>query len=150
MPVVHTAVTGEPIDLASHLALVENPQAGAVASFLGTIRDHDPEADGEVVGIDYSHHPDADRILAELAAEVSERLDLAGDARVAVSHRVGHLGVGDVALVCCVATSHRAESFAICSTLVEEIKARLPIWKHQTEASGRRVWSRLRPAEGAE
>ena len=69
--------------------------------------------------------------------------DPAGEASVAVSHRVGHLAVGELALVCCVATPHRAAAFDVCEEVVEVIKAELPIWKHQTEASGRKVWSQL-------
>ena len=76
-------------------------------------------------------------------------VDPAGEASVALSHRVGRLNVGEVALVCAVATPHRAEAFALCSALVEAVKAELPIWKHQTEASGRRVWSNLGLGDGA-
>lgn len=143
MPAVHTAVTTDVLDAAAHEALVLTPRAGAVASFHGVIRDHDPEATGEVTGIDYTHHPDADAVLARLVDRVLAERDPAGEASVAVSHRVGHLDVGDLALVCCVATAHRAEAFALCAEVVEVIKAELPIWKHQTEASGRRVWSNL-------
>lgn len=143
MSAPHTAVTDAPLDVARHHALVEHAAAGAVASFVGVIRDHDPEASGQVTGIDYSHHPDADAALARIAARLLAERDPDGQARVAVSHRVGRLDVGDVALVCCVATPHRAEAFALCEALVETVKAELPIWKHQFEADGRAVWSGL-------
>lgn len=143
MAVVLTAVTGEVLDVAAHLAAVEDERAGAVACFIGRIRNHDPEATGEVAEIDYTHHPDADRLLAEIVARVVAEHDPAGEASVAASHRVGRLGVGDVALVCCVATPHRALAFALCAAVVEAIKAELPIWKQQFESSGRAVWSQL-------
>lgn len=143
MPVIHTAVTTDVLDVAAHLALVEDDRCGAVASFVGRIRNHDPEAAGEVAALDYSHHPDAGRMLAEIVARVVTEGDPAGDARVAASHRVGRLEVGDVALVCCVATPHRELAFALCPAIIEAIKADLPIWKHQFESSGRAVWSRL-------
>lgn len=143
MGVVSTAVTDAPLDPAAHHALVEHPSAGAVASFTGVIRDHDPEAAGEVTAVEYSHHPDADAVLRRLVERVLGEVDPGGSARVAVSHRVGRLLVGDVALACSVSTPHRAEAFALCSAIVEAIKAELPIWKRQHEADGRAVWSRL-------
>lgn len=149
MPLIHAAVTVEPLDAAAHERWVVSPQAGAVASFHGVIRNHDPQAVGQVIGIDYSHHPDAEETLKLLVTRVLASEDPDGEARVAVSHRVGHLDVGDLALVCCVATAHRAEAFTLCAAIVEAVKAELPIWKHQTEASGRRVWSNLGVEESA-
>lgn len=143
MAVVSTAVTSEVLDVAAHLEAVEDDRAGAVACFVGRIRNHDPEAAGEVAEIDYTRHPDADRLLGEIVARVVGEFDAAGEATVAASHRVGRLGVGEVALVCCVATPHRALAFALCPAIVEAIKAELPIWKQQFEASGRAVWSQL-------
>lgn len=143
MPVIHTAVTTEVLDAAAHEAMVTHAAAGASVCFTGMIRDHDPEAAGEVTGIEYSHHPDADAMLAAMVARLLADADPRGEARVAVSHRVGHLDVGELALVCAVSTPHRAESFALCSNIVEVIKAELPIWKRQLEADGRTVWSGL-------
>ncbi|MDO5533794.1 MAG: molybdenum cofactor biosynthesis protein MoaE [Propionibacteriaceae bacterium] len=143
MPAVVTRVTSDPLDAAAHDSAVAGPDAGAVVAFHGVIRDHDPEAEGVVTGIDYTAHPDAQTVLEGLVADVLARLDPDGAARVAVSHRIGHLDVGELALVCCVASAHRAAAFALCAEVVEVIKAGLPIWKHQTEESGRRVWSNL-------
>ncbi len=143
MPVLHTAVSADVIDADALTALVDAPTVGAVACFRGQIRDHDPEAAGEVTGIDYTHHPDAAAILAALVARVAAELDPAGVARVAAVHRVGRLDVGDLALVVCVGTPHRREAFALCEEIVERVKAELPIWKQQFEADGRAVWSSL-------
>ena len=143
MGVVLARVTTDPIDLATHLAAVEGPDAGAVASFCGTIRDHDPEAAGVVTGIDYTCHPDADRLIGVLAAAVAAEVDPDGVTRIAVSHRVGRLEVGEIALIACVASAHRGPAFAVCQAVVERIKGELPIWKQQFEADGRAVWSGL-------
>lgn len=132
---ITAVVSAEPLDVAAHLAAVSDPQAGAIANFVGVVRDHDPEAEGRVILLEYQAHPDAERILGELAAR------FAGDgARVAVSHRVGRLEVGDLALVCAVSTAHRADAFDRCRALVEAIKAELPIWKRQHTADGDATW----------
>lgn len=128
-------VSSDPLDLAEHLAAVQDPACGAVVTFVGQVRDHDPDADGEVTGIEYSAHPDAERILAELAEQAE-----ADGARVAVSHRIGALAVGDLALVACVATAHRAQAYEVSRELVERIKAELPVWKRQQQSDGRTSW----------
>lgn len=128
-------VTAEPLDAAAHLARVQRPEAGAVAMFLGQVRNHDPSVEGEVVALEYSAHPDAGRILGELAARVAD-----GTSRLAVSHRTGRLEIGEVALVCAVSTPHREEAFARCRELVELVKAELPVWKREILANGEHVW----------
>ncbi len=143
MPVLLAAVTHDPLDVEAHLALVSDERAGAVAVFVGRIRNHDPEARGEVTGIDYSFHPDAPALIGAIAERVLAEGDPDASARVALSHRVGRLEVGDVALVAAVATPHRELAFALCPALVEAVKDELPIWKQQFEAGGRAVWSRL-------
>lgn len=144
MPVLHADVVGTPLDMDALCRLVDDPGAGAVAVFVGRIRDHDPEASGEVVALDYSGHPDAPRLIREIADGVAGRLDPDGEARIAVEHRVGdQLPVGALAIVACVSSPHRALAFDVCRELVEVIKRELPIWKHQHEASGRAVWSNL-------
>lgn len=143
MPVLYTSVTADVIDSARLAALVDDPQAGAVVTFEGVIRNHDPEAIDAVVSVDYSCHPQADQIMADCVQAALTALAPAGMVRVAVAHRVGQLNVGDVALVCCVASAHRAEAFGACASVVEAIKADVPIWKHQVEVNGRAVWSGL-------
>ena len=143
MSVVHATVTESPLQLDELLDAVGSPAAGAVACFVGRIRDHDPEAAGEVVALDYTYHPDAPAIIGQIAQRAASRLDPSGLTRVAVAHRVGHLEVGDLALVACVSSPHRQLAFALCEALVEDVKRELPIWKNQLEADGRRVWSNL-------
>lgn len=143
MPVVLAQVTDQPLDADALVALVQSPTSGAVACFFGKIRDHDPEASGQVVGINYTHHPDADRLIGEIVARVVSAADLHGVSLVAAAHRVGRLEVDDFALVVAVATPHRELGFALCSAVVEAIKDELPVWKQQFEADGRTAWSGL-------
>lgn len=143
MPIIRAGVTTDALDVEELRQSVESPTAGAVTCFIGQIRDHDPEADGVVTGIDYTHHPDADALISPMITRVLDTLDPGGEACVSAQHRVGHLDVGELALVVCVATPHRRASFEVCEAVVEAIKAELPIWKQQFEATGRRVWSNL-------
>ena len=143
MPVVHAAITTDPIDQSRLETLVSSARAGARVSFAGLIRDHDEEAEGVVVGLDYTCHPDADRFLAGVAASVASELDPEGRAVIAVEHRIGSLGVGEVAIVAVAASAHRGQAFELCRTLVDRVKAEVPIWKHQHEESGRASWSNL-------
>jgi molybdopterin synthase catalytic subunit len=133
--IVICAVTEDVLDVAAHEAAVAHPAAGAVVSFAGVVRDHD---DGRSVSrLIYEAHPNAAAVLRAVAAEIAE--DPAVRA-VAVSHRVGPLAVGDVALAAAVATAHRADAFALCARLVDTAKARLPIWKHQHFTDGTDAW----------
>jgi molybdopterin synthase catalytic subunit len=113
---------------------VVTAQDGAVVVFEGVIRNHD-HGEG-VTSLDYQAHPDAEHFLADVCAEVAASAGL----RVAAAHRIGHLEVGDVALVAVVAAPHRAEAFAACARLVDEIKTRVPIWKRQHLADGPSEW----------
>ncbi|HYN92418.1 MAG TPA: molybdenum cofactor biosynthesis protein MoaE [Pilimelia sp.] len=128
-------VTTEPLDLTTHEAAVADARAGAVVSFQGVVRDHD--GGRAVTQLEYEAHPSAADVLREVAAEVA--LDPAVYA-VAVSHRVGPLAIGDVALAAAVSTAHRAAAFAACARLVDEVKARLPVWKRQVFADGNDEW----------
>lgn len=134
--VVRAAVGEEPLDVAEHAALVEHAGAGAVVTFAGVVRDHD--GGRAVSGLTYSAHPSAATIVAEVAADVAARSH--GVRAVAVSHRIGPLAIGDVALACAVAADHRREAFVTCAELVDEIKRRLPVWKHQAFADGSDEW----------
>jgi molybdopterin synthase catalytic subunit len=132
---VIAALTGSTLDVAAHEAAVAHPAAGAVVSFAGVVRDHD--AGRSVTRLVYEAHPSAADVLAEVAAEIAK--DPAVRA-VAVSHRVGELAIGDVALAAAVSTAHRAEAFVLCARLVDEVKTRLPVWKHQIFADGTDEW----------
>ncbi|WP_149205298.1 molybdenum cofactor biosynthesis protein MoaE [Actinotalea subterranea] len=131
------SVTGAALDVAAHVDAVQHPAAGAVATFVGQVRDHDPSVSGEVVGLEYTAHPDAAAVLGRLAAETAGR---PGVLAVSVSHRTGLLPVGGVAVVAAVATAHRTLAFDECRALVEAVKAQLPVWKREVLADGSHVW----------
>jgi molybdopterin synthase catalytic subunit len=133
--VVRAEVTEAAFGLAEHERLVESPRSGAVVSFAGVVRDHDH--DRKVNSLEYEAHPGAADVLREVAEEIAK--DPAVNA-VAVSHRVGPLRVGDVALAAAVSCAHRGEAFDACRRLVDQAKARLPIWKHQWFADGTDEW----------
>lgn len=134
--VLRAAVGEEVLDVAEHAALVDRAEAGAVVTFAGVVRDHD--GGRAVDGLEYSAHPTAHAVVAEVAAEVAARAK--GVRAIAVSHRVGRLAIGDVALACAVAADHRREAFETCAELVEEVKRLLPVWKHQAFADGTDEW----------
>lgn len=131
------ALSDEALDVDAHLAAVRTSAVGAVASFVGTVRDHSPDAAGEVVELEYSAHPDAEVTLVAIAERVAAQFD---GVRLAVSHRVGVLAVGDVAIVAAAADAHRGEAFDACRALVEAVKAELPVWKKQVLVDGSHTW----------
>jgi molybdopterin synthase catalytic subunit len=134
--VLRAAVGEDPLDVAEHAALVEQAAAGAVVTFAGVVRDHD--GGHAVRGLEYSAHPTAAKVVAEVAADVAARAS--GVRAIAVSHRIGRLEIGDVALACAVAADHRREAFATCAELVDEVKRLLPVWKHQVFTDGTDEW----------
>ncbi|WP_410669767.1 molybdenum cofactor biosynthesis protein MoaE [Amycolatopsis sp. cmx-4-68] len=134
--VVRALVTEEPLSVEEHARLVEDDAAGAVVTFAGVVRDHD--GGKGVRDLTYEGHPSAGQVIADVLADLSARW--AGVRAVAVSHRIGHLAIGDVALACAVAAEHRGQAFSACSDLVDEVKARLPIWKHQHFTDGTDEW----------
>jgi molybdopterin synthase catalytic subunit len=133
--VILARVTTDELDVAAHEAAVSDRTAGAVVVFSGVVRDHDHGRGVET--LDYEAHPDAQTVIQQVASEIAA---MPGAIAVAVSHRYGHLKIGDVALVAAVSSVHRGEAFALCARLVDEAKARLPIWKHQTFTDGTDEW----------
>ena len=134
--VVRCALTDQPISLTEHEGLGAHHAAGAVVGFAGVVRDHD--GGRHVIRLEYSAHPNAGQTLAEVLAEVAGQAD--GVRAIAASHRVGTLQIGDAALVAAVAADHRQAAFEACARLVDAIKERLPVWKHQYFADGTEEW----------
>ena len=132
---VTTAVTTDELDITAHERAVASAAAGAVVSFGGVVRDHDHGR--PVTLLEYEGHPSAAEVLQRVAEEIAAHPDVYA---VAVSHRLGALEIGDVALAAAVSTAHRAAAFAACARLVDEVKARLPVWKHQVFAEGTDEW----------
>ena len=133
--VLFARVDDTPITVDECTDAVADATAGAVVSFAGVVRNHDE--DRGVTWLRYSAHPSAQAVLEEVAGEVAQAHP---GCRIAAAHRVGDLGINDVALACAVASAHRAEAFAACAALVDEIKARVPIWKEQGFTDGSTEW----------
>ena len=134
--VVRAAVSENPLSTEALASLVEHRAAGAVVTFGGAVRDHD--GGRGVRELEYVGHPSADEVIAQVASEIAGGAE--GVRSVAVMHRLGLLGVGDLALACAVAAEHRKQAFDACSDLVDEVKRRLPIWKRQVFDDGAEEW----------
>jgi len=116
-------------------AAVADPASGGIALFAGTVRDSDH--DKAVTGLSYSAHPYAEAELRRVCEEIAEKFDVTA---IAAVHRTGDLDIGDLAVVAAVSCPHRAEAFDACRALIDELKASVPIWKHQRFADGTTEW----------
>lgn len=120
------------LDVGELVTAVSHPGAGAVATFVGVVRD---ENEGRAVTLleyeAYGTMAEAElgRILDELAREIP-------GVRVAATHRIGPLAVGDVAVACVASAAHRREAFLAVRELIDRIKERLPIWKREHGPDG--------------
>lgn len=135
MPAI-AAIADTALSLDVHAAAVASPRHGAISTFVGVVRDHDPSVEGEVTHLEYSAHPDAADIIARIAGEVETN----HSAVIAISHRTGMLAVGDPAIVVAAASPHRAQAFAACREVVERVKTELPIWKREILVDGSHTW----------
>lgn len=124
-----------PLDVAEVLAAVEDDTAGGVTLFVGNVRDHDAEQ--AVDHLDYSAHPSALDRLREVVEAVAQRHPVTA---VAAVHRVGRLAIGDAAVVVAAAAAHRGQAFDASRDLIDDLKATVPIWKHQVFADGNEEW----------
>ncbi|MEO6602181.1 MAG: molybdenum cofactor biosynthesis protein MoaE [Polyangiaceae bacterium] len=114
------------------VAAVARPEAGAVVTFVGTVRNENGGL--PVTRLEYQAYASmAVKEMARIGAEISERIP---GSRLAVLHRVGSLAVGDAAVICAASTPHRTEAFEACRQLIDQIKARVPIWKREHGPSG--------------
>ncbi len=129
------AISESPLSLDRLLALVVGPDIGGIAVFVGVVRDHD--AGAEVASLDYTQHPSAAEVLRACAESTAAAYDVRA---VAVEHRVGHLEVGDLAVVVVVGAVHRGPALAACTHLIDTLKAEVPVWKEQHLVSGATQW----------
>ena len=125
-----------PLDVDEVVKVLDDDASGGLTLFVGRVRDHD--GGKGVRDLTYEGHPSAGQVIEDVVADLSARW--AGVRAVAVSHRLGPLTIGDVALACAVAAEHRGQAFSACSELVDEVKARLPVWKHQHFTDGTDEW----------
>ena len=131
-------ITQDPIDPGEVLAAVGSAADGAVLLFLGTVRDHN---EGRAVrGLHYDAY--AEMAQSELQAIVREASQRFGTDRIRAVHRLGALDIGEVSVAVAVSSPHRAAAFDAARWVMEELKARLPIWKKEAYVDGEDAWVR--------
>jgi len=132
IPADRVSIQVEPLSVDALLRAVQGPEMGGIVTFVGSVRDH---ARGQDIDhLEYeAYEPMARRELIGI-------LELAvrnwPDVRVAVSHRLGRLEIGDAAVVVVAASPHRAEAFEACRFTIDTLKQRVPIWKKEFATSG--------------
>jgi molybdopterin synthase catalytic subunit len=130
-----TELRSEPLSIDEIQAAAADPAAGAVALFIGTVRDHDHGRG--VTALSYSAHPSAVTELGRVAEKIAASHPIVS---LAVAHRTGDLQIGDLAVVAAIGAAHRDAAFAACHALIDELKATVPIWKHQFFTGGDSEW----------
>jgi molybdopterin converting factor subunit 1 len=125
-------LTEEPLALAAVVAEVEDERAGAVATFLGTVR---AESRGRTVQyLEYEAYDGmAEKVMAEIAARLEKRYDLCA---VAITHRIGRVEIGEASVVVAVSAPHRQDALAACKDAIDTLKAEVPLWKKEAYEGG--------------
>jgi molybdopterin synthase catalytic subunit/molybdopterin converting factor small subunit len=125
-------LTSDPIDLGAVVAEAADPRAGAVATFLGTTR---VESRGRTVEyLEYEAYEGmAEQEMARIADELKKRYDLC---EVAITHRVGRVGIGDTSVAIAVSAPHRADALAACKDAIDTLKETVPLWKKEVYEGG--------------
>ncbi len=125
-------ISDQPLDAGAVVGRVSGPGMGGIVTFIGAVRD---EARGKTIrNLEYEAYPGmAEREMEKIASEASSRWP---GARVAIAHRVGHLEIGDLAVVVAAAAPHRAEAFAACRFAIDTLKETVPIWKKEFASDG--------------
>ena len=127
-----TELKKEVITLDPLMAAVQSDAAGAIATFLGVVRDHN--AGMPITLLEYhAYESMAEAELGRVADEIEA--EIAG-VKVACAHRIGELRVGDTAVACVASAAHRGEAFRACRLLIDRIKERVPIFKREHGPDG--------------
>ncbi len=122
----------EPLDVSAAIAEVQSPEAGAIATFVGTTRVHSRGRD--VVHLDYEAYEGmAEKTMAELAAALKAKYELL---EIAIHHRVGRVGIGDTSVVIAVSAPHRQDALAACAEAIDTLKVSVPLWKKEVYEGG--------------
>ena len=125
-------LTGERIDVEAVVSEVADERAGAVATFLGTTRVH--SRGRTVLHLDYEAYPGmAERVMEEIAEELKARYDLCA---VAITHRVGRVGIAETSVAIAVSAPHRGDALAACKDAIDTLKERVPLWKKEVYEGG--------------
>lgn len=133
------AILDSPLSVDAVMSAVSDAAVGGTVVFVGAVRDHDGPQGAEkgVRALEYSAHPSA---LSELAAVADVVTEAFPGVRLAAHHRVGRLEIGDLAVVVAAGAAHREEAFAAARRLIDDLKAKVPIWKHQIFDDGSEEW----------
>ena len=125
-------LTGDPIDLDAVVSEVADERAGAIATFLGTTR---IESRGRtVVHLEYEAYEGmAEKVMAEIAEALAGRYDLC---KVAITHRVGQVGIGETSVAIAVSAPHREHALAACKEAIDTLKVDVPLWKKEVYEGG--------------
>jgi molybdopterin synthase catalytic subunit len=128
-------VRDTPLSVDEVVSTVSDPRAGGLCVFIGAVREED--GGRSVTELGYDAHPGAVAELRRVAEEVVAAYPVCGLAAV---HRIGDLGVGEIAVIVGVSAPHRAEAFDACRMLIDNLKAQVPLWKHQRFTDGSTEW----------
>jgi MoaE-MoaD fusion protein len=121
-----------PVDLGAVIAEVADEQAGAIATFQGTVRRQ--SRGREVIALEYEAYGGmAEKVMTEIADGVKKRYELC---EVAVAHRVGRCEVGEVSVAIAVSAPHRQDALSACRDVIDELKERVPLWKKELYKGG--------------
>jgi len=129
-------LTRSPVSLDALLAEVSAPERGGTCVFLGTVR-NGPEEQG-VTAIEYSAYEEM--VEAEFGRLLADADGRWPEARIAVRHRLGVIPSGEASIAIAAAAPHRAEAFAACRFVIEEVKRRIPVWKKELRVDGTETW----------
>ena len=128
-------VTHQPIDLNELVRYVTDPEAGAIATFIGTTRNNNEGR--KVIALDYEAYPEmAEKELARIGDDARKQWPIC---RMAIMHRLGPVQIGEASVVIVVSAAHRNAAFAASRFAIEEIKKTVPIWKKEVFEGGE-VW----------
>ena len=130
-------VSSDPIDAGALVAEVSGPASGAIALFLGTVRDHSAGRSG-ITHLEYEAYET--HVVAKIEEVVDEAAARWPVNRVVVEHRVGRVDLTEASVAVAVASAHRAEAFAAARYVIDELKSRAPIWKKEVWPDGE-AWS---------
>jgi molybdopterin synthase catalytic subunit len=125
-------ITHKPIDVPAIIRAAESKEAGALNVFIGTVR---AKTSGKgVVRLDYeAYEPMAKKEINKIVESAHAKWSIKN---WAISHRVGTLAIGEVAVVVAISTSHRKESFEACQFIIDSLKQTVPIWKKEIFEDG--------------
>lgn len=130
-----THLSRQPLSVEALLAAVRDPSRGAVAIFVGDVRNH--HGGREVLRLEYSaYEPMAEKECHAIIEDAERRWPVS----LALAHRLGALEVGEAAVVVAASASHRGEAFEACRWVIDELKRRVPIWKREYYADGTVAW----------